>query len=161
MSSSWCHNVYLCIVIYPYLNCFFFMNVNFHTPIFWNGWTPKSHQMGKKQKLLSFGNKLMTIEVHIVYLSYSKPKKFFFFFLKNFNLWRSLLMITFYHRTNIQIGFWYRRELNHKFLIKRNSFEVGSICRKIFWSETVFVFFVFFWFRKFYIDRGVFTVGPA
>ena len=60
------------------------MNVNFHTPIFWNGWTPKSHQMGKKQKLLSFGNKLMTIEVHIVYLSYSKPKKFFFFFFKEF-----------------------------------------------------------------------------
>ena len=45
----------------------------------------------------------------------SYPKKGwidFFFFLNNFNLWRPLLIITFYYHIKISIDFWYRRKLN-------------------------------------------------
>ena len=43
---------------------------------------------------------------------------FFFFFRENFNLWRLLLIITFYHQTKTPIGFWCRRGLNPRFLIQ-------------------------------------------
>ena len=39
-------------------------------------------------------------------------------FLENFNLWRPLSMIVFYHQTKTSISFWYRRKLNPKFLIQ-------------------------------------------
>ena len=46
------------------------------------------------------------IEPQISYITI----KDFTFFLENFNLWRSLLMITLYHLTKTLINFWYRRE---------------------------------------------------
>ena len=42
----------------------------------------------------------------------------FFFFLENFNLWRSLLMIAFYYQIKTPIGFWCRRGLNPRSLIQ-------------------------------------------
>ena len=41
-----------------------------------------------------------------------------FFFWESFNLWRLLLMITFYHQTKISISFWCKRGLNPRFLIQ-------------------------------------------
>ena len=43
---------------------------------------------------------------------------FFFFIKNNFNLWRPLLIITFYYHIKISIGFWYRRKLNIGSLIQ-------------------------------------------
>ena len=40
---------------------------------------------------------------HILYIKYKVV-----FFLKSFNLWRLLLMITLYHQTKTPINFWYR-----------------------------------------------------
>jgi len=39
-------------------------------------------------------------------------------FLKSFNLWHPLLMITLYHQIKISISFWYRRRLNSRSLIQ-------------------------------------------
>ena len=44
--------------------------------------------------------------------------KFFFFFIKNFNLWRPLLMIAHYHQTKTLISFWCRRGLNSRSFIQ-------------------------------------------
>ena len=41
---------------------------------------------------------------------------YFLFFLENFNLWRLLLMIVFYHQTKTPIGFWCKRRLNPRSL---------------------------------------------
>ena len=49
-----------------------------------------------------------------------------------------LLMIIFYHQIKISIDFLCKRRLNPKFLIKINSFEVGS--RK-FSDQKLFFFF--------------------
>ena len=40
------------------------------------------------------------------------------FFWENFNLWRPLLMIAYYHQTKTPISFWYRRGLNPISLIQ-------------------------------------------
>ena len=125
----------ICVVIYPTLNCFFFMNVNYHTPILWNDWTPKSHQMEKEKRknknYWASGNKLMTIIWFILFIQ-SQKNSFFFLF----QFMGLLLMIICYHQIKVSIDFWCRRRLNPKFLIKTN----WSICRKIFWPETVFFF---------------------
>ena len=70
----------ICVVIYPTLNCFFFMNVNYHTPILWNDWTPKSHQVEKEKtknkNYWASGNKLMTIIWFILFIQ-SQKNSFF------------------------------------------------------------------------------------
>ena len=43
---------------------------------------------------------------------------YIYIFRESFNLWRPLLMITFYHQTKTPINFWCRRELNPRFLIQ-------------------------------------------
>ena len=43
---------------------------------------------------------------------------YLFIFIKNFNLWRSLLMIFFYYQTKTLINFWGRWGLNSRFLIQ-------------------------------------------
>ena len=71
----------------------------------------------------------------------------FYFFLKSFNLWCSLLMITLYHQTKTFIDFWCRRGLNSRSLIQHSSETLPSFS---FFSHTYHnnIFLLFFFWHK-------------
>ena len=61
----------------------------------------------------------LVLKNYIVIFSTTKYQNVAIFFLReSFNLWRPLLIITFYHQTKTPINFWCRRGLNPRSLIQ-------------------------------------------